>query len=304
MKSHWCLFCVIRRVSQRATPEPYPAWRTLSHAIGHAPLEWRYEAGTKQRSTHDGQRKLLLSELEFISRHLPDTEGDVVVVYAGAAPGVHILELLAEFPARVKFALYDRTPFVRSLVASERLWLCSRFFDDTEASRWARSELPVFFVSDIRTALPDRSTHTTEQGKQEDDERVECGVARDMEDQARWTLLMQPRAALLKFRPPYWYPWNSSGGGMWSYLPGTVQLPIYGPRNTTECRLDVDVAASLRGDRSWLDPRRHQDVMAFFNAIMRPAYDTHAEDHVFNYTVYCKRHEVTGPHYIRIPQET
>jgi hypothetical protein len=52
---------------------------------------------------HWGQRKLLLTEIEFLTRygHLSDT-----VIYAGAAPGTHTAVLAALFPKH-KFHLHS-----------------------------------------------------------------------------------------------------------------------------------------------------------------------------------------------------
>ena len=59
---------------------------------------------------HWGQRKLLLSEIEFLTMVGPDEsiEG-ATVVYAGAAPGTHVEYLSSLFPS-VRFVLVDPAP--------------------------------------------------------------------------------------------------------------------------------------------------------------------------------------------------
>jgi hypothetical protein len=73
------------------------------------------------RSTnHWGQRKLLLSEIEFLSLFIPQLRARspppkrIVVVYAGAAPGTHIPYLFDLFDNRtgdLQFALFDPAYF-------------------------------------------------------------------------------------------------------------------------------------------------------------------------------------------------
>ena len=57
---------------------------------------------------HWGQRKLLFSEIEFLTLygHLAKT-----VVYAGAAPGTHINYLSKELFPEHKWVLVDPAPF-------------------------------------------------------------------------------------------------------------------------------------------------------------------------------------------------
>jgi hypothetical protein len=268
-------------------PPPPPAWRTFAHAAQSTPADYTYTPGSLHSNAHRGQCKLLRAEQEFLLRHLPclgKGQGDVVVVYAGAGPGAHIAELIAQFP-HVRFALYDKTPFSDALQqackeSGGRVYLCQSFFTDADARAWRQTEMSVLFVSDIRTAVHDKSTHHSAESKQEDDARVEMGVARDMDDQARWLRLMQPRGALLKFRPPYWYAWSGGQVVEWSYLPGHIMLPCWGPAHTSECRLDVDVEAALHGQLAALDIRHYQNVMAFFNAHWRPAYDAQVDARV------------------------
>jgi hypothetical protein len=58
---------------------------------------------------HWGQRKLLLSEIEFLTDWAP-LDRDSIVVYAGAAPGTHIAFLAEMFP-RLSFVLVDPSEF-------------------------------------------------------------------------------------------------------------------------------------------------------------------------------------------------
>ena len=71
-------------------------------------LPWRADS-PKSRTTHIGQRKLLMTEVLFLSKcaKINDT-----IVYAGAAPGLHIPFLQSLFAnKRLKYELYDPRAF-------------------------------------------------------------------------------------------------------------------------------------------------------------------------------------------------
>jgi len=72
------------------------------------PVELEYRSGGKMTkpSLHVGQRKLFLSELQFLTNHLKNHKDVAYVVYAGAAPSNSKYELMALFP-NVKFILVD-----------------------------------------------------------------------------------------------------------------------------------------------------------------------------------------------------
>src|SRR5688572_5255739 len=76
-----------------------------THSHSHNPHK---TAGEKKTVIHWGQRKLLLSEIEFLTWH---AFHGCAVVYAGAAPGTHIPYLCKLFPWVQKWILYDPTPF-------------------------------------------------------------------------------------------------------------------------------------------------------------------------------------------------
>ncbi len=76
-------------------------------------LPYRENDGSFISGVHCGQLKLLLSEIEYLTRiakQLKYNDKQVVVVYAGAGPGHHI-NMLAEMFPDFKFLLVDPTPF-------------------------------------------------------------------------------------------------------------------------------------------------------------------------------------------------
>jgi hypothetical protein len=73
-------------------------------------------------------------------------------------------------------------------------------------------------------------------------EQKEDAVVSDMQAQQRWLEIMQPRAALLKFRLPYSHDPHAGS----AYADGQIQLPIFGGQTTSETRLLVQ-------QHDWID---------------------------------------------------
>jgi len=69
-------------------------------------LTYRKGGRFAKPSLHLGQRKLFLSELQFLTNHLKNNDDPAYVVYAGAAPSHSKYELISLFP-NVKFILVD-----------------------------------------------------------------------------------------------------------------------------------------------------------------------------------------------------
>lgn len=204
---------------------------------------------------HWGQRKLLLSEIEFLTicqRDHDTASQPHTLVYAGAAPGTHVAALSAMFPA-TKFVLVDPAPF--SVSASDSIEIVRDLFTD-DLARQLASRPCVLFVSDIRTADP--TLHSLE----ESDRRIR----QDMLAQWRWHALLGSRRSMLKFR----LPWDKESS---AYLDGEVRLPVFGPPTTTECRL-VTRADDPAATREY-DHERYESQMFFHNTVMRPARYSH-----------------------------
>jgi hypothetical protein len=207
--------------------------------------------GADRRTTrHLGQRKLLLSEVEFLIDNARD--GDTVV-YVGSAPGIHIPFLASLFP-EVRFVLYDPREFVlrdEYPGALARITAHQQFFTDEDAKRYAGRD-DVLFVSDVRTG--------TDGPEIPSDDTVEA----DMTMQAEWVRLMNPRAVLLKYRLNY-----TKDKAM--YLAGHVRLQVWPGARSTETRLEA------HRPYRWVEvsARDHEERMFFVNTILREwaAYD-------------------------------
>lgn len=214
--------------------------------VGTDPRRRYYRRVNELRTTnHWGQRKLLLSEIEFLTLfgHEANT-----VLYIGAAPGPHIEYLSSLFPA-LNFVLVDPADF--TCRETDRIRIRQEFFTDELAREY--SDRPTLMISDIRTADP---------GALEEEE-VEVAIVSDQEMQMKWHLILNPRHSMLKFRLPW-------GAGQTVYLGGTVFLPVWGRQTTTETRL----VCSGREVRTY-DNTEYEEQMFHFNTVTRVSYFAH-----------------------------
>ena len=256
-------------------------------------------------NVHAGQNKLLMSEIQFMlnvhlqrARAYPDVPVDspFLCVYAGACPCHHLGQLMQMFP-NVVFVVVDPAftgagqsssiaewDTERVVVWAQHFgthtidiltsWMGARafkcgtaqlqsipstyfpYFEDLDQLSLAGfdSREDVLFISDVRV-----------------DARDEASITSDMDMQALWFHQMQATSGLLKFRLPYvtaeWLADSRHHHFKRMYLEGAIQMPMWGPRSTTECRLQVE-----RGcDVASYDPVLHERQLAGFNRYDRQA---------------------------------
>eukprot|EP01080_Neovahlkampfia_damariscottae_P010658 gene10658-3282_t len=212
--------------------------------------EYRRRKGEVKTVNHWGQRKLLFSEIEFLTLH---AENDITCIYAGAAPGTHIKYLSSLFP-EVKFVLVDPSQF--TVKTDDKISLIEGFFTDKLAEGY--KDVPNLFISDIRTAS----------WKTMSEEDIEKQVHLDMEAQQRWVKILNSKSAMLKFRLPYCT--KERDIKEYEYLKGDIYLPIWGPVTTTETRLITDGKEMKK-----YNPSEYEKQMFYFNTKTRVEYYEH-----------------------------
>lgn len=157
---------------------------------------------------HYGQRKLLLSEVQFLTNWV---HKDALVIYAGAAPNIKGFLLARLFPNH-RFVFIDPNRFriranrkEKKLIFKSshetilndiqekgaRIFIINECFTNDFAKLFEDKD--VLFISDIRTR------------NEEDEFPSDICIINDLITQANWLYHMRPRASLLKFRLPYFY---------------------------------------------------------------------------------------------------
>ena len=223
---------------------------------------------------HMGQRKLFLSEMEFLTKYAK--KGDLVV-YVGAAEGFNtpfLIDLFAYLD--LEFHLYDPRNFAKEFYLDKyknRVKIFQQFFEDKDAQRYIspdnipptklgdkyRRNKPrrILFISDIRIheigenidEIMKIKWSMTEEGKSKkeieeaiiDKETVvDAMIMNDMELQKKWLEIIRPEWSMLKMRLPFYQK-------KVKYLDGTIYLQVWEPAgSSSETRLYVDGKNRLR----------------------------------------------------------
>lgn len=216
---------------------------------------------------HWGQRKLLLTEIDFLNCVTDPS----IVVYAGAADGRHLPVLVDMFP-HIEFHLYDPRPFWPGIDGHRNIRLNPYYGGATnttvkthgwftdEVAKWytrgrgdtgmmclrdgkTRICRSIYFISDIRT------------------EPTEHEIERNQRQQEAWIRIMRPKRSMIKFKCPY--P-KIGAPRLYRHLAGTVRLQCWAPVRSAETRLIID---STR-DRKW-DIVKWERNLAWYNTVMR-----------------------------------
>jgi hypothetical protein len=176
---------------------------------------------------YDGQRKLLLNEILFLTKygHLSDT-----VLYIGSAPGHHIPIVATMFPQH-KFELWDPAPFAikESYLRDSNIKLFKQAF--TEKSALLYRGRNVLLISDLRILTKGHvgATGTLDQTKDE------LHVMNDNYRQLQFVNLINPRMSMLKFRLPFIYDPPER-----FYAEGEIWLQAWTKPRSAEVRLILD----------------------------------------------------------------
>jgi hypothetical protein len=203
-----------------------------------------YSRAPTAQVRHAGQLKLLLAEIEFLT---PYKTMNYTVIYAGAAPGLHIPRLASMFPA-MRFVLIDPMPFACS--DDSNIQIIRDYMTNRLAVVLRQTHPNILFISDVRIG-----PSSSKESERDHQLRIQC----DMYDQMGWHEILDPVASMLKFR----LPWDLKARSV--YLAGTIHLPVFGRFLTHETRLIVARGAGL----ARYDTAQYERRMAYFNRVLR-----------------------------------
>jgi hypothetical protein len=254
-------------------------------------VQYLGDARDFQSRCHWGQKKLLLSEIQFLTKVCQklNTKSlkDYAVVYAGAAHGFHFPILYNLFPELI-WLLYDPARFSKEAYMhpqKEKVKIFNQFFTD-ETIKHAKQNAEnrkILFISDIRLT-PD-----------------EEAVMKDMTSQANWGTDLDADYMLLKYKPPYEdentkqfktntiddlqinpkyikNPDLKADDKTFLYLKGDVYIQLFAHIHSVELRLMVEKA----NGKYELDAINYGEIekkMFYFNTNLRTSWGT--EDYDF-----------------------
>jgi hypothetical protein len=244
-----------------------------------------------QSKCHWGQKKLLLSEIQFFTRICKTLNikslKDFAVVYIGSAGGHHLPILYNLFPDLI-WLLYDPAPFSKDVTKhptkDKSVFIYNMYFtDDTlEHVRKNCQGRKILFISDIRVET-----------KEED-------IIKDMRNQAFWGTELNSPFMLHKFRLPYEELETIPKSNLqfklndklfinpnlkttkyknMLYLKGDIYLQIFPPPYSGELRLFVEQKDGKYefAEYDYLDI---ENRLVYFNSYIRPYFYCSNDDKI------------------------
>ncbi len=213
----------------------------------------------KLTAPHIGQRKLLISEVQFLSNYVDD---QYTVIYAGAAEGTHIGFLSYLFP-NLSFVLYDSNTFKIKYeiddikIDKKRIKIVAQYLDDGQITKLRKRNEKYLLISDIRTFDASEGSNKQREQKLMDDMRL----------QESFHKKLVCIGSLLKFK----LPWSE---GETSYLDGKICLQAWSKPESTETRLYV---SNLSNNAPKLyNNQLYEQQMRQFNLVDRYSYHEHS----------------------------
>jgi hypothetical protein len=235
---------------------------------------------------HWGQKKLLLSEIQFLTNICIKLNikklNNYVIIYIGSADGTHLPILFDMFP-ELEWHLYDPNPFSKYVkkYGKNKVFIYNEYFTNETIKKIKKTiNKKILFISDIRVTPKDEQ------------------VMKDMKDQGKWGLELNADFMLLKFRLPYNEPntykplnindldFNKNFINNYDfiandciYLKGIMYLQLYHPTYSTELRLFVEKNKNNKYD---LDNYNYIDIenkLFNYNSEIRGILNN--EDYVF-----------------------
>ena len=231
---------------------------TFSRVLDNNSKRKKWKPNKHDIEFHYGQRKLLLSEIEFIIDEYSKLKKDKkIILYIGASTGinsVHTYTLARLFP-EFEYHLYDKNEFYPKLYALDNVKIFKKWFLEPDIQKYKNKN--VFLISDLRNPLI---------GKYKDEENIpkmNDVIVEDMMFQKKLYESINPISALLKFR----LPWNNKKT---EYLDGKIYYQVWEGPQSTETRLVPN-----RKIISY-DNKEYEEQMYYFNTETRIRYYEHS----------------------------
>ncbi len=231
---------------------------------------------------HDGQRKLLYSEIEYYNYlgKIYDLN-EILVVYVGSGEGLHMSFIFDLFP-QLDFILIDpnkslcKHPYMKN---KDKVIQINEYYTDSfylKIKKLNKKNKKIAFMSDIREDLD------------------ELEIWKNMIQQQLWCIQLDSIAYLLKFRLPYYYEKfnindfkyflplseqksiyefknnkNLKNKFDLIYLKGDIFLQIYAPSKSTETRLMYIRKPNEFFTFKYYNLKDYEDQCFYFNTIGR-----------------------------------
>ena len=266
-------------------------------------MDFSEENHQEFKSEHWGQRKLLMTEVYFLT--VSQAKPGDLVIYVGAASGQHIVFLSNLFP-NIEFHLYDPEPFAKQVKEYSKshphiMKLFERKFEDEDAQQYSKNfdKSKILFLSDIR------SSHIDDEHPELDDR--ELHISLEMKLQQTWASIISPRKAMFKFRLRF----NCKPEQFTDYFDGQVIYQPWARLESAELRLITD----CKSQKQYYD-NMYEKIMVYHNRIRRnlelktlpeflyPIFDVQMEYDIWKFYLIYKNNNVKQEHIIQMMYKT
>ena len=265
----------------------------------------------KNTNCHDGQRKLLFSEIEFYSLVSEKYDlNNILVVYVGSGEGAHEPIIFDLFP-ELDFYFCDPIPFVFKhpfLHNKERVKINHDYYNNEtwkDVVKFNKKKKNIIFISDIREDVEEQL------------------IIDNMVEQQLWTIQLDSVAYMLKFRLPYLFEdkflklkidyeipskikvnksiFKDKSIYDFFYLKGNIYFQIYAPGMSSETRL-IHVKKNKKEDFEIqkYNIEQYDGNMYYFNIIDRTNKFLYKDSSLMKYHLlgYDDSYESVSEYYI------
>lgn len=227
--------------------EPFQKKNRLLQLTSHTSM--REVRPTKNITTENwGQRKLLLTEIEFLTEYARN--GKYLVIYIGDSQGLYINYLSDLFPD-VDFVLIGMKKI--DCKKTSRIQIRSGALIDKWINMYSKSRENLLLICDVHTFGPLKD--------------MEEYIQQDLENQIHWHSKLKPIASLLTFR-------FSRNKAMTKFLQGDIISSPWTSRQASHCRFIVLRDAQLTN----YDNKRLLSALSYFQNVTRTKYYEHDID--------------------------
>lgn len=208
---------------------------------------YEYQRRQDQNKTldHWGQRKLLLTEMEFLTNYSEEID---LIVYIGCSPGSHIEILYKLFPN--KFLFYDPRNIEFKLNKNDKFFKKPFTNSDAYYIKKNYNTDNVIIISDMRSEDKTKIGSDKIKNKQ---------IKNDLDSQKRWLEIIKPKISSLKFRLPY--PNETDLNDNFNYLIGDIYYQIWQGPTSVETRLIVskdDIKYNYDYSKTWYENKLYE----------------------------------------------
>lgn len=261
-------------------------YKVIPRLVKDIPDKFNYNEDARDFQTrcHWGQKKLLLTEIQFLTQVCKKVKSlsEYTIVYIGSADGRHFPIVYNMFPGLV-WLLYDPNKFSKGVMnhpdINKSIFVYNMFFTDETIShvKSHSKSRKILFISDIRV-MPS-----------------EEAVMVDMINQAKWSMALGADFMMFKFRLPYTTKENPvipktikdlridsklvanpniiAQKDEMLYLKGDMFLQVYPPIHSTEVRLHVEKSRDGKYELATYNYKDIEEKMFYYNTYMRGVND-------------------------------